>query len=160
MGGSPYVYQLSCLQPFLGKSNIRELLNSHGTAGIRKLVNRGTCKGKSAWRPSIVSQDTTQSLWDPTVGSPRHPGSSKTQLGIFYRFPTKFALPNARAGAHSVFFATPKTACGGPCGQTNALIPSTVSYDTIESVWDPTLGSLGHPRSGKIRKIPDFTCFR
>ena len=39
-------------------------------------------------------------------------------------------------------------------------MPPTVSQDTTELVWEPTLGSLGNPGSGKIKKIADFTHFR
>ena len=57
---------------------------------------------KSAGRPSILSQDTTQSLWDPTVGSPGHPGSGEIQRKKIYHFPAKFTPSNARAGARLV----------------------------------------------------------
>ena len=46
--------------------------------------------------------------------------------------------------------ATPKPVCGGPCGQPSA---PTVSQDTTQSLWDPTLGSPGHPGSGKIQIV-------
>ena len=113
--------------------------------------------------PSKVSHDTTQSLWDPIVGSRGHPGSGKIQLfpkSKFSPFPSQICpTKHARRRAQR-FFATPKPACGGPCGQTRARMPPTVSQDTTGSVWDSTLGSLGHPGSGKIKKIAIFAHFR
>ena len=50
-------------------------------------------------------------------------------------------------------FATLKPVCGGPCGQPRAWMPPTMSQDTIQSLWDPTLGSPGHPGSGKIQLV-------
>ena len=49
--------------------------------------------------------------------------------------------------------ATPKPVCGGPCGQPSAWMRPTVSQDTTQSLWDPTIGSPGHPRSGKIQLV-------
>ena len=49
--------------------------------------------------------------------------------------------------------ATPKPVCGGPCGQPSAWMPPAVSQDTTQSLWDPTLGSPGHPGSGKIQLV-------
>ena len=47
--------------------------------------------------------------------------------------------------------ATPKPVCGDHCGQPSAWMPPTVSQDTTQSLWDPTLGSQGHPGPGKIQ---------
>ena len=44
-----------------------------------KPVCRGPCGPPSAWMPPTVSQDATQSVWGPTMGSPRHPGSGKIE---------------------------------------------------------------------------------
>ena len=162
--GAPCVCQKRTLQisPFSCKICLTQLRKAMRglLAGTPKLFFRGPCRQKSAWRPSKVSQDTTQSLWDPTVGSPGHPGSGKSQLGKISPFssqihPTKRARRRAQ-----LFLATPKPACGGPCGQTSTRMPPTVPQDTTQCVWDPTLGSLGHPGSGKIKKIADFTRFR
>ena len=49
--------------------------------------------------------------------------------------------------------ATPKPVCGGTCGQPTAWMPPTVSQDTTQSLWDPTVGSSGHPGSGKIQLV-------
>ena len=49
--------------------------------------------------------------------------------------------------------ATPKPVCRGPCGQPSAWMRPTVSQDTTQSLWDPTLGSPGHPGSGKIQRF-------
>ena len=110
-----------------------------------------------------MSQDTKQSLWDPIVGSRGHPGSGKIQLfpkSKFSPFPSQIC-PTKRARRRAqCFFATPKPACGGPCGQTRARMPPTVTQDTTESVWDPTLGTLGHPGSGNIKKNGSFAHFR
>ena len=53
--------------------------------------------------------------------------------------------------------ATPKPVCRGPCGQPSAWMPPTVSQDATQSVWGPTMGSPGHPGSGKIEKTANFT---
>ena len=37
----------------------------------------GPCGQRNARMPPRVSQDTTESLWDPTLGSLRHPGDAK-----------------------------------------------------------------------------------
>ena len=55
--------------------------------------------------------------------------------------------------------ATPKPVCRGPCGPPSAWMPPTVSQDTIQSVWDPNLGSPGYPGSSKIKNILNFTHF-
>ena len=52
---------------------------------------------------------------------------------------------------------TPKPVCGGPCGRPSAWMPPTVSQDATQSVWGPTLGSPGHPQSGKIKNMLNFT---
>ena len=52
--------------------------------------------------------------------------------------------------------ATPKPVCGGHCGP-SAWMPPTVSQDVTQSVWGPTMGSPGHPGSGKIEKTVNFT---
>jgi len=79
---------------------------------------------------------------------------------LFYLKPSQNAPPNAPAGARGVFFATPKPVSGGPCGQPSAWMPPTVSQDTTQSLWDPTVGSPGHPGCGKIKKIAKFARFR
>ena len=55
--------------------------------------------------------------------------------------------------------ATPKPVCRGPFGQPSAWMPPTVSQDATQSVSGPTLGSPGHPGSGKIKNILNFTHF-
>ena len=55
-------------------------------------------------------------------------------------------------------FATPKPVCGGPCGQPSAWMPPTVSQDTTQSLWDPTLGSPGHLGSGEIQPSSSQIC--
>ena len=52
--------------------------------------------------------------------------------------------------------ATPNPVCGGPCGPPSAWMPPTLSQDTTHSVWDPTMGSPGHPGSGKIENPANF----
>ena len=49
--------------------------------------------------------------------------------------------------------ATQKPVCGGPCGQPSAWKTPTASQDTIQSLWDPTLGSPVHLGSGKIQLV-------
>ena len=122
-----------------------------------KLVYGGPCMQKSAGRPSILSQDTTQSLWTLPWCPQGTLDPAKANLENFYRFPAKFVLPHARSGAQR-FFATPKPACRGPCVQKSAERPSIMSQDTTQSLWDPTVGSLGHPGSSKTQLSP-FSCF-
>ena len=181
--------------------------------------------------PPTVSQDTTQSLWDPTLGSPGHPGSGKIQLIKFSLFSSQFCLTelpkppedhlvrpqNPSAGSlratkcldasysvprhHTITMglylgaprvpwvrqnptckiftifqpnlpcktaktatipccATPKPVCGGPCGRPSAWMPPIVSQDAAQSLWDPTMGSPGHPGSSKIEKKREFHPFR
>ena len=78
-----------------------------------------------------------------------HPKSLKNGQGVLgtYR-PYKTAKPPTGPSC-----ATPKPVCGGPCGQPSAWMPPTVSQDTTQSLWDPTLGSPGHPGSGKIQLV-------
>ena len=57
-----------------------------------KPVCRGPCGQPRAWMSPTVSQDTTQSLWGPTLGSPRHPESSKIQLVKFSPFSSQICL--------------------------------------------------------------------
>ena len=96
------------------------------------------------------------------MGSRGHPGSGKIELfrkSKFSPFPSQIC-PTKRARRRARrFFATPKPVSGGPCGQPSAWMPPTVSQDTTQSLWDPTLGSLGHPGSGKTPKIANFTRF-
>ena len=73
-----------------------------------KPVGGGPCGQPSAWMRPTVSQDTTQSLWDPTLGSPGHPGSGKIQLVKFSPFLAKFALQNCQ-NRHGTILCDPKT---------------------------------------------------
>ena len=75
--------------------------------------------------------------------------------------PNQAKMPyQTRAPARAAFFCGPKPVCGGPCGQPSAWMPPTVSQDSTQSLWDPTLGSLGHPGSAKIKKNRKFRPFR
>ena len=83
--GAPWVHQKRTLgiSPFSSEiclTKLPQVLRDR-LAGTPKLVYGGPCTQKSAGRPPILSQDTTQLLWDPTLGSPGHPGSGKSQLG-------------------------------------------------------------------------------
>ena len=94
--GAPWVRQKQTLQisPFSSKiclSKLPKVLRDR-LAGTPKLVYGGPCTEKSAGRPSILSQDTTRSLWDPTMGSPGHPGSGKIQLVKFSLFSSQICL--------------------------------------------------------------------
>ena len=153
--GAPWVRQKRTLRisPFSSKICLTKLpkVLRDRLAGTPKLVYGGPCTQKSAGKPSILSQGTTKSLWGPTVGSPGHLGSSKIQLGKFSPFSSQIC-PTKRARRRAQrFFATPKPACGGPCGQKSAGRPSILSQDTTQSLWDPTVGSPGHPGSGKTQ---------
>ena len=55
-----------------------------------KAVCGGPCGQPSAWMPPTVSQDATQSVWGPTMGSPGHPGSSKIEKPAKF---TDFGVP-------------------------------------------------------------------
>ena len=63
-------------------------------AGTQKPISRVPSHQKSAWTPSKVSQDNTQTLWDPTLGSMEHHGSVKCELCEFHPFPAKIASQN------------------------------------------------------------------
>ena len=119
--GAPWVRQKQTLRisPFSSLICLTKLPKVLGDrlAGTPNLVYGGPCTQTSAGRPSILSQDTTQSLWDPTVGSPGHPGSGKTQLGKFHHFPAKIAPPNARAGTRSSFWRPQNPPAGVPAGK-------------------------------------------
>ena len=58
---------------------------------------------------------------------------------------------------HGTIMCDPKTRLRGPCGPASAWMLPTVSQDTTQSVWGPTMGSPGHPGSGKIEKTVNFT---
>ena len=50
---------------------------------------------KSASMPPNANQDTTESLWDPTLGVPRPPpGPANPNLAVFSRFGGKFGWEN------------------------------------------------------------------
>ena len=111
----------------------------------------GPCGQPSAWMPPTVSQDTTQSLWDPTLGFLRAPWVRQNPTcKIFTVFQPNLPCKAAKTPT-GPSCATPKPVCGGPCGQPR--MPPSVSQDTIQSLSDHTLGSPGHPRSGKIQLV-------
>ena len=60
---------------------------------------------------------------------------------------------------HGTILCDPKTHLPGLCGRPSAWMPPIVSQDVTQSVWGPTLGSPGHPGSGKIKNILTFTHF-
>ena len=89
----------------------------------------------------------------PYLGVPRAPGvrqnpTCKIFTGFQPNLPHKAAKTSTGPSC-----ATPKPVGGGPCGQPRAWMPPTMSQDTIQSLWDPTLGSPGHPGSGKIQLV-------
>ena len=86
------------------------------------------------------------------MGSPGHPGSGKIQLVKFSPFSSQICLAKPPKPTRPSC-ATPKPICGGPCVQPSAWMPPTVSQDTTQSLWDPTLGSPGHTGSGKIQLV-------
>ena len=55
-----------------------------------KPVCGGPCGPPSAWMPPTMSQNATHSVWGPTMGSPRHPGSSKIEKTANF---TQFGSP-------------------------------------------------------------------
>ena len=79
-------------------------------------------------------------------------GSAKSNLKIFTVFQPNLPCKTAKTST-GPSCADPKPVCGGPCGQPSAWIPPTVSQDTKQSLWDPTLGSPGHPGSGKNQLV-------
>ena len=103
--------------------------------------------------PPTVSQDTTQSLWDLTSGSPGHPGSGKIQLVEFSPFSSQ-SCPAKLPKPPRDHLVRPQN----PGGQPSAWMPPTVSQDTTQSLCDPTLGSPGHPGWGKIQ-LAKFSTF-
>ena len=95
----------------------------------------------------------------PYLGFPRAPWVRQNpSCRIFTVFQPNLPYKTAKT-ATGPSCATPKPVCGGPCGQPSAWMPPTVSQGTIQSLWDPTLGSPRHPRSGKIKSNLNFTHF-
>ena len=111
------VFDLAVFSRFGGKSNLRHRPNSHRTvlrgsqncfSGVpaRKKVLGGLLKC-----PKTPHNHYGTLSWGPegTLGPAK---SNFFQNPNFHRFPAKFALPNARAGARS-FFCDPKTRLQG-----------------------------------------------
>ena len=95
----------------------------------------------------------------PYLGVPRAPWALQNPTcKIFTVFEPNLPCKTAKI-ATGPSCATPKPVCGGPCGQPSAWMRPTVSQDTTQSLWDPTVGSPGHPGSGKIQlvKISPFS---
>ena len=118
-----------------------------------KPVCGGRCGQPSAWMPPTVSQDTTQSLWDPTVGSPGHPGSSKIQLLKFSPVSSQnFCLANLPKPPRD-HLVRPQNPSAGVAAGHQVLgcflqCPKT-PYDHYGTLrWDPP-GTLG-PAKSKI----------
>ena len=89
----------------------------------------------------------------PYLGVPRGPGVRQNPTcKIFAVFqpnlPCKTSKPPTGPSC-----ANPKPVCGGPCRPPSAWMLPTVSQDAIQSLWDPTLGSPGHPGSGKTQLV-------
>ena len=79
----------------------------------------------------------------PYLGFPRATGI--IQLVKFSPFCSQTCLAKLPKPSTGPFCATPKPVRRGPCGQPSAWMPPTVSQDTTQSLWDPTLRSPGHP---------------
>ena len=89
----------------------------------------------------------------PYLGVPKAPWVQQNpNCKIFTIFQPSLPCKTAKT-ATGPSCATPKPVCGGPCRQPSAWMPPTVSQDTTQSLWDPTLGSPGHPGSGKIQLV-------
>ena len=96
--------------------------------------------------PPTVPKDTIQSLWDPTWVR------QNPTCKIFTIFQPNLPYKTAKTPT-GPSCATPKPVGGVPCGQPSAWMPPTVSQDTTQSLWDPTLRSPGHLGSGKIQLV-------
>ena len=153
--GAPWVCQKRTLRisPFSSKICLTQLPSvlRDRLAGTPKLVYGGPCM-KKVLGGLLYCPQTPHNHYGTLPWGPQGTlDLAKANLEKFDCFPAKFALPNARAGAHSGFLRPPKPACGGPCGQKSAGRPSIPSQDSTQSLWDPTVGSLGHPGSGKTQ---------
>ena len=89
----------------------------------------------------------------PYLGVPRAPWVRQNPTCKFFTvFQPNLPCEAAKTSTGSSC-ATPKPVCRSPYGQPSACMPPTVSQDTIQSLWDPTMGSPGHPGSGKIQHV-------
>ena len=104
-------------------------------------------------------QDNTQTLWDPTLGSPGHPGSGKIQLVKFSPLSSQICLAKLPKPPWDHLVRPQTRLRGGPCKQPSAWMPPTVSHDATQSLWGPTMGSPRHSGSGKIEKTTNYTHF-
>ena len=106
------------------------------------------------------TQDTIQSLWDPILGSPWHPGSGKIQLLKFSPFSSQFCLTKLPKPPRDHLVRPQNPSAGVPAGNQvlGCLLqcPKTPynHYGTL-----PTLRSPGHPGSGKIKNVLNVTHF-
>ena len=105
-----------------------------------------------AWMPSTESQDTTQSLWDPTLGSPGHPGSGKIQLVKISPFSSQNCLAKLPKPPQDHLLRPQNLSAGVPAGNQvlGCLLqcPKTPHNQYGALPWGPP-GTLG-PAKSKI----------
>ena len=115
-----------------------------------KPVCGGPCGQPSAWMAPTVSQDTTQSLWDHTLGSPGHPGPGKIQLVKFSSFSGKICLAKLPRPPRDHLLRPQNPSAGVPAGNQvlGCLLQSPKTphnhYGTLP--WGPQ-GTLGPAKS-------------
>ena len=158
--GAPWVRQNRTLRilPFSSQICLPKLpkLRRDRLAVTPKPVCRGPSTRKSDGKPSIGPQGATQSLWDPTLGSTRHPGSGKIKNIPNFSL-TRPKCPAKRVRRRALrFFATPKPVCGVPAGNQvlGCLLqcPRTPHNHCGAPPWVPQ----GTPGPAKL-KITNFT---
>ena len=156
------VFDLAVFSRFGGKFNLRHRPNSHRTvlrepqncfSGVpaRKKVLGGLLKC-----PKAPHNHYGTLSWGPegTLGPAK---SNFFENPNFYRFPDKFALPNARASARSVFLRPQNPPAGVPAGKQvlgcRLQCPRTPQDQYGTPPWGP-LGTLGLAKPKKSRFSP------
>ena len=158
------VFDSAVFSRFGSEFNLRNRPNSHRTV-LRGPQNwfTGVPARKKVLGTLLKCPKTPQNhygtgSWGPegTLGPAK---SNFFENPNFHRFPAKFALPNARAGARGVFLQPQNPSPGVPAGEQvpGCLLqcPRTPHNHYGTPPWGP-LGTLG---PAKPKKIADFTRF-
>ena len=120
---------------------------------------RGSLRGTKCLDSSYSAPRHHTITMGPYLGVPRAPWARQNPTCKFFTvFQPNLPYKTAKT-ATGPSCAPPKPICGGPCGPPSAWMPPTVSQDATQSLWGPTMGSPGHPGSGKIKNILNFTHF-
>ena len=159
--GAPWVRQKRTLRISPFSSKICLTKSAAGpSCGDPKTGLPGSLHAKKCWEAFYTVPRHHRITMGPYRGVPRAPWIRQNPTWKNFTVLQPNLPYSTHTPARTAVFGDPKTRLQGPCGQTNAWMPPTVPQDTTQSVWDPTLSSLGPPGSGKIKKIAQFTCFR